>query len=149
MNLEETCYVCGNRISSHDKIAVVRERFEEAGEKRAHVDCCPILYVDERDLVFDVQDILLSDPPHRRHKCEELIHPQNVEVSILQYGNHHIGVVLSARDEVLRNQDPNTSTSVALDHIIDRNGQRITISLTDYYEKYLKTKGIFDKGAID
>jgi hypothetical protein len=72
-----------------------------------------------------------------------------VEVSIFQYGNHHIGVVLSAREEALRNRDPDSSTSVALDHIIDRHGQRITISLTDYYEKYLKTKGIFDSGAID
>ena len=60
-----------------------------------------------------------------------MIHLQNAEVSILEYGNHHIDIVLNSEDEALRNQHPDAAENLSLNHIIDRHGQRITTSLTD------------------
>ena len=82
-------------------------------------------------------------------QVKELIHLQNAEVSILEYGNHHIDIVLNSEDEALTNKHPDAAENLSLNHIIDRHGQRITTSLTNQYEKCLKTEGILDRNAID
>lgn len=140
--------MCSNPISQYDKIAIVRPMVKESPERRAHADCCPLLYPDETDSVHDALDKNRYFEPENNPVKRKILHLIGVDIFISQEDDHHVDVFVDNVNEVLKDQYPETLIASSLNRVFDRHGQRVTISLMHSYEEYLKKKELFDKNEV-